>query len=110
MRLVVDTNNIFSGMLNTSSRISRIILQPKTNLNFYSAKRLLAEINEHSGKLIEIAGYSVIEFQRVFMLSTRKIRLIDIKLIPKETLIKTLKLTSDVDDNEFIALTDHIKG
>ncbi len=34
MRVVVDTNIAFSAILNSNSRISKIILQPKSKLNF----------------------------------------------------------------------------
>jgi predicted nucleic acid-binding protein len=112
MRIVVDTNIVFSAMLNTNSRISRIILHPKTNLNFYSTERLLYEIELHSNKLIDISGYTEPEFKRVFQLITTKIRFVNIRLIPKNIYIKSLSLTKDVDidDTEFVALTEHIKG
>jgi predicted nucleic acid-binding protein len=42
----------------------------------------------------------------------RKIRFINIHLISKETYLKAEELTSDVDidDCEFIALTEHLNG
>lgn len=112
MRIVVDTNVVFSAMLNTNSRIARIFLQPKTKLNFYSTERLLLEIEEHSDKLRDISGYTESELKRVFTLFTRRIRFINIRLIPKNIYVKTLSLTEDVDidDTEFVALTKHIKG
>ena len=48
MRIVVDTNIVFSAILNTNSNIARIILHPKSNLHFYSTEQLLNEIEEHS--------------------------------------------------------------
>ncbi len=47
MRIVVDTNIVFSAILNTNSKISKIILQPKSKLNFYSTDQLQNEIAEH---------------------------------------------------------------
>ncbi len=41
MRIVVDTNIVFSSILNTNSRMFGIFLQPKTSLNFFSTERLL---------------------------------------------------------------------
>jgi len=112
MRIVVDTNIVFSAMLNTNSKIARIILQPKTRLNFYSTETLLLEIEEHSKKLKNISGYSEPEFKRIFEIFTRKIRFINVQLIPKEIYLRSLSLTEnvDVDDTEFVALTEHIKG
>jgi predicted nucleic acid-binding protein len=53
MRIVVDTNIAFSAILNTDSRIARIILQSRARLNFYSTDLLLLEIEEHKNKLKE---------------------------------------------------------
>ncbi len=36
MRVVVDTNIVFSALLNSDSMIARIILQPKSRFHFYS--------------------------------------------------------------------------
>ncbi len=51
MRIVVDTNIAFSAILNTDSKIARILLQPKTRLNFYSTVQLSREIEEHKEKI-----------------------------------------------------------
>jgi predicted nucleic acid-binding protein len=58
MRIVVDTNIAFSGILNTNSKISRIILHPKSRLNFYSTNELENEVSEHWDKLKKISKYS----------------------------------------------------
>ncbi len=112
MRVVIDTNIVFSAILNTNSKIAQIILQPKTRLNFYSTERLLFEINEHRDKILKLTDYSEQELNRMISLITNKIRFININLIAKEVYNKAEDLTSDVDidDCEFVALTEHIKG
>jgi predicted nucleic acid-binding protein len=40
MSVVVDTNIIFSAMLNTNSQIAGVLLRPKTTLSFYSTEQL----------------------------------------------------------------------
>jgi predicted nucleic acid-binding protein len=47
MRIVVDTNIVFSAILNTNSKIARVLLQPKSRLNFYSTEQLSYENEEH---------------------------------------------------------------
>lgn len=112
MRIVVDTNILFSAMLNTNSRIARILLQPKTNLNFYSTEQLLLELENHSEKLKTISGYDDGDYKRIFTLFTRRIRFINVQLIKKQNFLLALSLTEDldIDDTEFVALTEHIKG
>jgi predicted nucleic acid-binding protein len=40
VRIVVDTNIVFSAILNTNSKIASILLYPKSKLNFYSTYQL----------------------------------------------------------------------
>ena len=44
MKIVVDTNIIFSALLNSNSNIVQILLKPNNNLEFYSVKFLQHEI------------------------------------------------------------------
>ncbi len=59
MRIVVDTNIVFSAILNTNSKIGIILLQPKSRLNFYSTERLSYEIEEHNEKIKKISNSAV---------------------------------------------------
>ena len=112
MRVVVDTNIVFSAILNTNSKISKIILQPKSKLNLYSSNQLKYELAAHRTKLKKISNYSEIELQRATLLIFSKIRFINAELIPVTLFTKAEKLTLnvDIDDTEFVALTEHIRG
>jgi predicted nucleic acid-binding protein len=112
MRLVVDTNIAFSGILNTDGRIARIFLQPKSRFNFYSTQQLLNEIEEHKAKIKKIAGYTDQDLNRAIALITSRIRFINASLIPKEVYLKAeaLTLKIDIDDTEFVALAEHAKA
>lgn len=112
MRIVVDTNIVFSAILNTDNKIAQILLQPKSNLNFYSTEQLLSEIKEHTDKLKKLSGYSDNELGRVIELITKRIRFINVKLISAESyrIAETLAQDVDIDDTEFIALTEHLKA
>lgn len=112
MRVVVDTNIAFSAMLNTDSRIARILLQPRNSITFYSTEQLSQEIEEHKEKIKKISSYSEDEFIRIKSLVTNRIRFINVRLIAKESYAFAESLTNDidVDDTEFVALTEHMKG
>ena len=113
MRVVIDTNIAFSAILNTNSKIAKIILQPKSKLNLYSTVQLEYELAEHWDKLKKISKYSEIELHKAVALITSKIKFINVELIPQILLKKAQKLTSDtdIDDTEFVvALTEHIRG
>jgi predicted nucleic acid-binding protein len=112
MRVVVDTNIVFSAILNTNSKISKIILQPKSKLNLYSTDQLESELAEHWSKLKQISKYSDIELHKTATLIISKIKFISIELIPRNLFLKAEILVSDIDidDTEFVALTEHIRG
>jgi predicted nucleic acid-binding protein len=112
MRIVVDTNIAFSAILNTNSKISKIILQPKSNLNFYSTDQLITELAEHWNKLKKISKYSEIDLHKTVNLITSKIHFINVGLIPKSLFHKSEKLTADIDidDTEFVELAEHVRG
>ena len=57
MRIVIDTNIAFSAILNTNSKIARILLQPKSRFNFYSTEQLLNEIEEHRSKIKQLSDF-----------------------------------------------------
>ena len=112
MRVVVDTNIVFSAILNTNSKISKVILQPKSKLNLYSTDQLEYEIIEHWSKLKKISKYSEIELHKASSLIISRIKFISTQLIPRNLFISAEKLTTDIDidDTEFVALTEHIRG
>jgi predicted nucleic acid-binding protein len=61
---------------------------------------------------LKISKYSPQELDKLIKIITQKIRFINVNLIPKSVYEKALELTKeiDIDDTEFIALTEHIKG
>ncbi len=112
MRVVVDTNIVFSAVLNTNSKIAKIILKPHSGLNFYATDTLRDELFEHKNKLKKIAGYSEIDFLKLSSLIISRIKFVNVGFIPVRILTKaeSMMLTIDIDDTEFIALTEHVKG
>jgi len=112
MRVVVDTNIVFSALLNSNSLIARIILQPKSRFHFYSTDLLSIEIQEHKNKLKRLSGFSDSDLNKSISIITNKIRFINADLIPPSLLISTQDLLKDIDidDTEFVALTSHLHG
>lgn len=112
MKLIVDTNVAFSAILNTNSRIANVLLQPQTKFIFYSTSQLPIEIETHRDKLKELAGYSDYELSALIDFILGRIKFINVELIPKEiyALAESLTFDIDIDDTEFVALTEFING
>lgn len=112
MKIIVDTNIVFSAILNSNSRIGKILLNSKTHFQFFTCSYLKVEIQRHHAKLLKLTKLTDEQLQELEELVTRHITFIDERLIPQKLLIKTeAQLKSiDPDDSVFVALTKHLKG
>ena len=112
MRIVVDANILYSALLNTNSEIAKQIFKTNKRLNFYSTNLLLEEIHEHSTKLLKVTGYTKNELKLLLSLLDKRIKIVDVRLIPKKYIKTAINLLQDIDlnDVEYVALSDHIKG
>jgi predicted nucleic acid-binding protein len=110
MKVVVDTNIIFSAILNSHNWIGQIILHSGKSLKFYNPKYLQFEIQNHFSKIQKITKLSDSEIHELIQILYTKIYFIDDELIPKEALLRADLLTKDVDydDVMFVALSLHL--
>tara|TARA_R110002096_G_C14392562_1_gene706659 strand:+ start:15 stop:230 length:216 start_codon:yes stop_codon:yes gene_type:complete len=58
MKLVVDTNIVFSALLNPGNTLAEILLNPQNSFQFYSPNLLVAELQRHKPKLPKLSGLS----------------------------------------------------
>jgi len=54
MKIVVDTNVVFSALLNSSSRTGKILITSKKYFQFYSTDFLKFELIKHQDKLLSL--------------------------------------------------------
>ncbi len=110
MKVVVDTNIVFSAILNSHSWIGQIILHSGKSIKFYSPKYLQFEIQNHIFKIQKITNLSDSEINELIQILYTKIHFIADELIPKDVLVKADFLTKDVDydDVMFVALSLHL--
>ncbi|MBS1736142.1 MAG: DNA-binding protein [Bacteroidetes bacterium] len=112
MKIIVDTNIVFSAILNSNSRIGKILLNSKEHFQFFSCNYLQVEIHRHRNKLLKLTKLTEEHLSELESLVTEKITFIDERLIPNDLLVKTeiqLK-TIDPNDTVFVALTKRLKG
>lgn len=110
MKIVVDTNIVYSAILNSQSWIGQILLHSDKSIKFYSPHYLQVEIQWHFQKIksrTKLLDYEIYELIEVLY---TKIHFISEEFIPKETLLIADVLTKDVDfdDVMFIALALHL--
>ncbi|MCL1945824.1 MAG: PIN domain-containing protein [Chitinivibrionia bacterium] len=113
MKIVVDTNIVFSALLNSSSQIGKILVySPKECFSFYTCSYLRDEILNHFEK---IQKYTKLDNSHLFELIQkieRKITFIDDRLLPKDVLQKAKYITCDVDcdDMAFVSVADYLNA
>jgi len=107
VKLVVDTNIVFSGLLSPVGTISDLLINSSEKFEFFSPTTILEELNNHESKILKISGYSKREMMYQKRILLKGIDLIDLESVKTSTLIKAMELTKDVDefDVPFIALS-----
>ena len=112
MKIIVDTNIVFSAILNAGSRIGKILLLSKKHFQFYSCNYLQTEIQRHRNRLLNLTKLSDDELTELIALVTHSITFIDERLLPGELLSATETLLQSIDPNDtpFVALTTHLEG
>lgn len=107
MRLVVDSNIVFSTLLNPKSSIGDILFNSKETIGFYTCEYLREEIRAHKDKLINRSGYSELEFDELEFLVYKQITFFSESTIPFEYWQKAAYYVRDVDINDisFVALS-----
>ncbi len=107
MKVVVDSNIVFSAMLNPESSIGDIILNSQDTFIFYGCEYLREEINNHKDKIINIAGYDEQEYDEVAFLVYKQVDFFTESTIPFEFWQKAADFVRDVDmdDISHVALS-----
>lgn len=112
MKLVVDTNIVFSAILNSSGNIAKILYHSGLNYEFYSCDFLKHELAVHKVKIQKLTKLSQADCQELIDLVTSKITFIDERLLPKEAWQAAYDLIGPVDEKDmpFVALSSNLKA
>ena len=110
MKIVVDTNIVFSAILNTQSRIGQLLINGSKYFEFYTVGLLHDEIFAHKDKILNLSKYSQDQFNEVLEIISNRIVFIDDILLNDNDFKEAVELVSDIDPNDalFVALTNHL--
>lgn len=112
MKLVVDTNIVFSAVLHSNSRIARVLIAGKRHFQFHSCAFLHTELLKHEPKLRALTGLSNAELEEVIARTTANIHFVDEATLSSRLLLDTERLlaTTDVKDVPFVALARKLRA
>jgi len=106
MKIVVDSNIVFSAILNTRSRIGQLLIGGSKYFDFYSVGLLKEEIQNHKLKIIKATGYDENQYNIAYQTIIDRISFLDDIFIQDSSLDKAFELVKEIDINDwpFVAL------
>ena len=107
MRIVVDTNIVFSALINSKSTIPEMIIVPFSEFKFFTSEYLFKELENHKNKLQKASKLTEEEIIRARTELFKYIKVISHELIPQEIwhIAEDLTFDIDPDDIPFVALS-----
>jgi predicted nucleic acid-binding protein len=112
MKIVVDTNIIFSTLLNSNSTIGDLLFNSDKHFEFYSCSYMRHEIQNHWSRLKKISKLSDEQLQVSYTQLLSRLKFINEEIIPAEIWLDSEEITKeiDIDDTDFVALTKFLKA
>ncbi len=112
MKIIIDTNIIFSCLLNSNNEFSNIIFFPNENIDFYSCSFMLDGISKHWDKLKKYSKLDDKLLHAIYLKILSRINFINESFIPSEIWMESERNISNIDINDidFVALTYYLKG
>jgi len=106
MRVVVDTNIVFSALMNADNMMGEILLNADDRFRFYAPELLVEELDRYSVKLQKASKLSSEQLNESRTRVLASITLVSEYLIRKESWKEAYALIKDIDENDtpFVAL------
>jgi predicted nucleic acid-binding protein len=112
VKIIIDTNIIFSALLKSNTKFGQIIFNSDGIFEFYCPRYLRTEIRKHWERIKKISKLTDHQLEESFDSLLTKISFINEEIIPQKTWEDSEKITEDIDfdHTDFIALTKHLKA
>jgi predicted nucleic acid-binding protein len=111
MKIVVDTNVVFSTILSSDSSIGDLLLNSDPTFQFYTCHLLIEELERHKSKIFAIKDLSETEFEIIKNEVFRHLNFVSEEIIPFEfwSISVPLLREVDMDDIAFVALSQFLQ-
>jgi predicted nucleic acid-binding protein len=112
VRIVVDTNIVFSALVRPASSILNILVLPRENVSFFAPSYLIDELTRYLPKLQKSSQLSQENLDVALRIVMGKIHFVDEELVKPTVWEEAFTLTHDIDekDTPFVALSIALDG
>ena len=112
IKIIIDSNILFSALLNTNSKIAGIIINGQDFYDFYAPQYARTEILKHRHKIKKITNLNELEFLEVYELIFGYITVLNHSILPKKDLEKGLEYCKniDIDETIFVGFSEYLNS
>jgi len=106
VNIVVDTNIIFSAILNSRGKIGELLINKPFEINYLAPDFLLSELQLHSTKIKKISGLNLAQYEAIKKYVIQHIAFIDLNSISRKSWEIAIDLIGKTDEMDipFVAL------
>jgi predicted nucleic acid-binding protein len=111
VKIIVDANIVFSGILNSNGKIGDLLINSKKHFSFIAPEFLRYEIQDKHARLQKISGMGIKEILEAEYQVSKDITFISEEQIENKFWIEAHALVSDVDvkDIQYVAYAKQFK-
>lgn len=102
MKIIIDTNILFSALLKNNNKFAEIILKSDGIFIFYTSDYLKNEISNHIDKIIRLSGFSKSKIDEKINHLYKHIHFLDDIILHPEIIKTAFELVKDIDLNDLI--------
>jgi len=100
MRIVVDTNIVFSAILNSNGLIGELLFNSEQQFDFYTSEFMVHELTKYKSKLQNLTKMSEERIDISIRQILKKIDLISTEVISEAHWERAYELAADVDEDD----------
>ena len=107
MNLVIDTNIVFSTLLNPNSAVGEVLMNIQDHFTFYAPELLKDELKRYALKISTCSKLTPQQLDEVKELLFTNIIFVSEELISEQSWVEAFQLTQDIDEDDtpFVALS-----
>jgi predicted nucleic acid-binding protein len=111
VRIIVDANIVFSGILNSNGKIGDLLINSEKHFDFIAPYFLQTEIYKHYPRLSKISGMTADQVREAEFQICKDINFISEEQIKNSFWLSAEKLVADIDpkDIHYIAFSKHFR-